>query len=670
MSRLAWYWHRLRAMSPGEMALHLRKQWRQAADARRSSWPEVDLACAGVFPKLPKPEDAPQVLREALRRDVEDILAGRWKFFGHLELQVDDPPKWQFDYLVRREMATDESAFKLNYRSLPEGVDSKLIWEPSRWYQLVRLAMAAHVLRDARAAAKCVEWLEDWVKHNTPYRGWNWTSALEVGMRLVQFTWIDALLTGSSRGNEAQTAGSSATGNQRLLTSAATMEGRLARLRRAILPPHVWYAWRHQSFGSSANNHLLGELTGCILATVRWPGLAKCGASLDVLQARWQREVLAQFAEDGGNKEQGLNYHLFSWEFCWQARMALVAAGRSISPEVDERLRRAARFFVEVQVPSEPWDYGDSDNGFVTPFFSDATMAVTEWHEWFGDSGRSLAIKFWCGDSLPLPGGWPAKIGVWMPGLSYLDVSGQAVVKRADWTLRLDGSPLGYLETAAHGHLDSTHLSLWRQGIALVIDPGTGAYHADKRLRNWLASRSAHNCPCPPGDEWPRRSGPFLWASQHGRPGVAVERDSLGIGLCLREQILERQIVPLGLDNGFSVEDKCWRNHTSAREQDWLPFSVRWQFAPESRIEVLGERRFHVTRRGVSMEVEASADWAEVFCVTEPDQVAKADPDVPLAGTVSPAFRKLCWAPYLKLTARRAGDKPCVFRTTFLASAD
>ena len=52
MSKLAWYWHRLRAMSVGEMALHARKKLRQAADAKRTSWPEVDLACSGAFPKL------------------------------------------------------------------------------------------------------------------------------------------------------------------------------------------------------------------------------------------------------------------------------------------------------------------------------------------------------------------------------------------------------------------------------------------------------------------------------------------------------------------------------------------------------------------------------------------------------------------------------------------
>jgi hypothetical protein len=98
-------------------------------------------------------------------------------------------------------------------------------------------------------------------------------------------------------------------------------------------------------------------------------------------------------------------------------------------------------------------------------------------------------------------------------------------------------------------------------------------------------------------------------------------------------------------------------------------FFVRWQFAPDSRVEELGQRRFRVTRHSVSMEVQVSADWAEVWCVTEQSQVAKADPDAPLAGTVSPAFRKTVWAPYLKLVARPQGDKPCVFSTTFLASA-
>ena len=348
MSKLQWYWHRLRAMERGEVRAHVRKKFYQWQDARRlPNWRDPRIESSSAFPELPSPEDAPAVLRDALTQDAREILAGRWQAFGHLELQVDDPPRWHQDYLIGRDLTTKEFAFKLDHRELPDGADIKLIWELSRWHQLLRLAMAAYVLNDGRAAMKCIEWLENWVRHNPPYRGWNWTSALEVGMRLVQFTWIDPLL--------------------RAQAEACGCAGRMARLRQEILPAHAWFAWRYRSFGSSANNHLIGELAGLILAITRWPELSRSTASLDKLQKLWEHEVLVQFAEDGGNKEQALNYHLFSWEFCWQARAALVAAGKKIRPEVDERLGRAARFYWEVQVRRESWDYGDSDDAFATP---------------------------------------------------------------------------------------------------------------------------------------------------------------------------------------------------------------------------------------------------------------------------------------------------------------
>ena len=73
-------------------------------------------------------------------------------------------------------------------------------------------------------------------------------------------------------------------------------------------------------------------------------------------------------------------------------------AGRKISPEVDERLRRAAQFFVDVQVPSDPWDYGDSDSAFVTPLFADDRKVVAEWHEWFRASpAKAQALEYWMG---------------------------------------------------------------------------------------------------------------------------------------------------------------------------------------------------------------------------------------------------------------------------------
>src|SRR5262249_39671705 len=159
-------------------------------------------------------------------------------------------------------------------------------------------AMAGHVLRDERAAWKCVEWLNDWLRHNPPYRGWNWTSALEAGMRLVQFTWIDALLIRAlSPSCQAGSSLERPNGKREESRAPAGPDAHvvLGQLRREILPAHIGFAWRYRSFGSSANNHLLGELAGLILAIARWPELERWATSLEALTKLWEREVLAQF---------------------------------------------------------------------------------------------------------------------------------------------------------------------------------------------------------------------------------------------------------------------------------------------------------------------------------------------------------------------------------------
>jgi Heparinase II/III-like protein/Heparinase II/III N-terminus len=642
IASLSWYWHRLGAMSPGEIALRARGKLRELADSRRS-WgsTRLSLECSGAFPRLPEPGAASLALRTALERDVAQILAGRWKAFGHLQLQVDDPPKWDRDYLAGKDVPTTESSFRLNHRALPGAADVKLLWELSRWHQLVRLAMGGYVLGHETALRKCVEWLEDWVTHNSPYRGWNWTSALEVGIRLVQFAWIDALLSSCSMGPAVILEGDRA---------GRSVQQRLERLRNSILRPHVWYAWRHQSTGSSANNHLLGELTGCILATVRWPSLASLSAPVRQLQARWERQVLTQFAPDGGNREQALNYHLFSFEFCWQALRALEASGCRVSPLVRRRLELAGQFFRDVQVPSDPWDYGDSDGGFVTPFFS--FHAVQEWHDWLETASPAAALTYWLGEpptptSSTDPSRVPStvKVGDWD---LYPD-TGIALCDTTPWRLRWDVSPLGHLSTAAHGHLDALHISVWVGGVAFIVDPGTGAYYADERIRTWLSSRAAHNGPCPEGTQSPRRLGTFLWQGHHSVPFLQQADGDVLASLDLPGIHLRRRISGVGSGDAWYVDDTCLGNEAGS-----TPFKVRWQFAPGSLVTSLRDRFFTVERAGVAITLQVHHTWTAME-LTE--------------GTVSPAFRQVCRAPLLELTAHPTRKSVGPFRTTFAVSA-
>ncbi|MBM3847430.1 MAG: hypothetical protein FJ405_14255 [Verrucomicrobia bacterium] len=649
MKDLSWYWHRLRAMSSGEILLHARKKLRQRVDARWQPDPgQVQFTPDSRSPQLPSVERANEEIRDALAALSLKLQKGRWGAFGHLDLHVDLPPRWHKDYLAGVDLKTDASSFQLNHRALPAGCDVKLIWELSRWHQPLQLAQAAYVLGDHEAGRLCVGLLKDWVRHNPAFKGWNWTSALESGMRLIQFYWIDGLLAGCG----------------------GRYDSDLTELRRAILPAHARFTWRHRSFGSSANNHLLGELTGLMMAVTRWPELREWCVGQEELKRAWEAEVLAQFHTDGGNKEQALNYQLFSFEFAWQGRKALLDAGGTVGGLVETRLADAARFFWEVQARHEAWDYGDSDSATVSPVFLGETGVISQWYAWVEGKRGGQGIRYWLGDPPDFkPGlsiGAEPRHAIPLRGWFHYPRTGIACLSSGLWWLRWDLSPLGYLSTAAHGHLDALHLSIWWNKTAFVIDPGTGAYYGDVGLRTWLASRTAHNAPCPKRvPEWPRRMGPFLWREHHSSPDVVPEgADSVRGGLDLDGLRIERSVSSGDGGSSWRVTDRCL-----GRNGEALAFTVRWQFAPGTRFRVRGPRSWTAVRNDQQMDIEVSADWADVQLHELASEEGNPPTDGRWEGWVSPAFRKVVRAPYLLLGAGPDPGRSCVFTTSFLGSS-
>src|SRR3954462_14220841 len=125
-------------MGPNEIALRLQKKAHQLADAKYKPLRGLPLEPQDCFPRLPKKMDAPGELLAALERNVTEILRGDWRAFGHLPISMGDPPKWHFDNLVGQDRKSSRVFFKLDHRAQPGGADIKVIWEPSRWYQLVR----------------------------------------------------------------------------------------------------------------------------------------------------------------------------------------------------------------------------------------------------------------------------------------------------------------------------------------------------------------------------------------------------------------------------------------------------------------------------------------------------------------------------------------------------
>lgn len=616
-----WLWHRFRAMSGQEMLLHVRRKLRQRSDTRHL--PDFSFSGErrpGAFPARPT-APAPEALLKGLANEARQIMTGKITAFGWLPLKIDTPPIWHKDYLANLEMPTQEKSFRLNHRALPKGADIKLVWELSRWQYLTRLAQTAALLPDKDAGELCTRWLADWAEHNPPFIGWNWTSALESGMRLIQLAWIDGLLP--------------------------TL---LDKKLQPLLPAHIYFTWRYRSFGSSANNHLLGELAGLIIAIARWPKLAHWAASLSELQKLWEKEVLEQFATDGGNKEQALNYHLFSFEFCWQTRAALLAAGHTISSAVEERLKQAIPFFAAVQSESEPWDYGDSDSAFVTPLATNTNDLTREWLGWMKSEASGGSIEFWLGP--PPVHAHPVLDWTLFPA------SGQRTYHSPLWFLRWDVSPLGYLQTAAHGHLDALHVSLWIDGVAMIIDPGTAVYYQDKALRSHLASWEVHNGPCPSGNQWPLRAGPFLWKEHHRQPAIDKEARAT---LTLPTTKVMRRITTLPDEAGFNIRD---------RVEGGSGFQVKWHFAPGTRVNEVEPGRFQIERQGAEVFLNLTGKNFQAKLVQPPSEKPAGEfdqwPEPARLTVCSQFFRQITFAPVILVQV--GGGEPCVLESTFLAS--
>jgi len=92
-----------------------------------------------------------------------------------------------------------------------------------------------------------------------------------------------------------------------------------------------------------------------------------------------------------------------------------------------------------------------------------------------------------------------------------------------------DAGSLGYLSIAAHGHADALAFTLSAGGNEVLVDPGTYAYHDQKRWRDYFRGTSAHNTLRVDGEEQSVPGGNFQWLShararcEHFESGV--ERD-------------------------------------------------------------------------------------------------------------------------------------------------
>ncbi|WP_211330276.1 heparinase II/III family protein [Prauserella muralis] len=513
---VGWYLRRLSRMGPREVAGRARdtvrkRRWRAVAGPQRGTpWlPAREFRATLAEGALDGVDDG---AGRRLLASADRLLDGNAEYFGVARGDLVHPD-WAFDPRTGRRAPADAYTFDIPYRDETAVGDIKQIWEPSRHQHLTVLAAAYALTGDDRYAHRVAEHLKSWWAANPPLRGVHWVSGIELGIRLLSWVWVRRLLDGWA-------------GAPGLFEDnpEALHQIRFHQRWLAALP----------SRGSSANNHVIAELSGQLAASCAFPWFAE--------SARWRATALRSLDEQlrantfgsGLNRELATEYHGLVLELGLAAAAEAEAADVPLPSSTWQTLLRmtdALAAIVDNQV--RPPRQGDADDGHGLVLDGEGT---DRWASLLATGGVLFGRLDWWPDTTAAGSGdvrtlllaeliRPKRLPVTRPARrrAHLADAGLTILRDASGEIwcRCDGGPHGFLSIAAHAHADALSVEVRHDGVDVLADPGTYCYHGEPRWRAYFRSTRGHNTLELDGEDQSTSGGPFLW-TRHARSRVLV----------------------------------------------------------------------------------------------------------------------------------------------------
>jgi hypothetical protein len=454
----------------------------------------------------------PAARAEALAA-AESAVDGRFDLLGYRGLSFGHPPDWHLDPVARRR-APHVHWTRLDPLDPAAVGDSKVIWELNRHQWLVALGQAYRLTGDERYAAHFARSIDSWLRANPPGVGINWSSSLELALRLIAWCW--ALL---------------------LFRDSRAVGPRLFGAMLGAVRAQATHVERYLSYYFSPNTHLTGEALGLFYVGVLFPELKGAGRWRALGRQLLIEESRRQILGDGVHVERATCYQRYTVEI--YAHFALLAArnGVAVPPEVGQRLERLLEFLLAVRAPDGALpQIGDADGGWLLPL---ARRSPADVRGIFAIA----AVLFARGDFAWAAGGVTPEV-VWLLGAGGVEAfdaldpippadppsrvfaEGGYAIMRDDWSPRaqqmvVDIGPLGCQASAGHGHADLLSVQCAAFGEPYLVDSGTYAYTPEPGWRDFFRSTAAHSTVTVDGLGQAAPRGPFAW---HARPRANLRR--------------------------------------------------------------------------------------------------------------------------------------------------
>lgn len=502
--------NRLRAMSLPEILFRVKRSVVQRIEARKVASGWIPLPANPVTSRCVLFDGDSQLIdkwKSSFALDIPALEAyrtGNIDFFGNEPLDIGNPVNWNRDPVTGIEAPVTYGK-SIDYRDDRLVGNIKFTWELGRHQHLVPIAVAYAVTGDEQYRTVVIHQIDGWIEQNPFAMGIHWCSALEVALRLLSWSVIHSLLALRD-------------GDSGLFAHVQEPK----RLGEAIFQ-HAYFVRHFLSRYSSANNHLIGELTGLYTGCSVFD-LGDEGSEWAVYaHVELEHESMLQVHADGVNKEQAFYYHLWVLDYLLFAWLVGIRSGQPFSDAFSSRIVAMTGFLQDIcPEGGEPPQVGDADDGVVTRFevswpnqpYADIQDAM---NSIFGNKTVPVGQKAFWYHSIHAQAGsdrkqpelaWARQYPVIYPdgGYAILGAHGCHIV--------FDAGPLGYLGIAAHGHADALSFCVAIDGIWWLVDPGTYAYHSDSGWRDYFRGTYAHNTIVVNGDNQSKITGAFMWSNK------------------------------------------------------------------------------------------------------------------------------------------------------------
>jgi hypothetical protein len=384
------------------------------------------------------------------------------------------------------------SDFKSGYRWEPttffrdilfgheESTDIKMPWELSRFQHLNVIGQAYILTRDKKYSEEFCDQIKDWIAHNKVGFGVNWTCAMDVAIRAVN--WLVAMEYFADEGSLSD-------GFKRQFYSSIYDHGKFIR-------GHLEHA------GGWTTNHYLADIAGLFFISVFCPFFEESVEWRKFSLNELHEEIEKQVYSDGCSFESSTSYQRLALEMFFYAELLGRRAGIEFSEGYKHKLKKMFEASMYCMKPSGMIpQIGDNDSGRFLQFSKRAVLD----HSYL----LSIAAVYFKDNSFKLSQFGLDEEAFWLFGEKAVDTwngldfrddylesrsfpdAGWYVIRHQNDYSFISCGPNG--GDGWHAHNDKLSFELVIDGQDVIVDPSTYVYTSYPAERNKFRSTGYHN---------------------------------------------------------------------------------------------------------------------------------------------------------------------------------